>query len=278
MTSTPQHTPERAFRRPLQYFDSAIQKQCIIDNLRQEITSRARRLRAQLALLAQSHRARLELRINRIPRAIRRETLRDLQKRLAEEEIEAKAKEEAKAKAEYEAAERAVNLAAEAVRAHAEEDARLALEALEAKKVTTTQQSKTRGIKRPSVDISDGDEFGNLQPPELSIPKKRVKTGTATASQRGTAAAKATTAKAATGNATTTTAPKTTRGRGASRQKATTTATTAKKTAAARAADAKTAPAKPTQRAASRKKAADPSQVLSPQSHNVRRGRSRKAI
>ncbi|KAL8738490.1 MAG: hypothetical protein Q9181_000746 [Wetmoreana brouardii] len=48
------------------------QKQALIDNLQLEITERARKLRAQYALQAQSLRTRIELRVNRIPTAMRK--------------------------------------------------------------------------------------------------------------------------------------------------------------------------------------------------------------
>ncbi|KAL8643165.1 MAG: hypothetical protein Q9228_000227 [Teloschistes exilis] len=54
------------------------QKQALIDNLQLEITERARKLRAQYALQAQSLRTRIELRINRIPQAIRKANMGEL--------------------------------------------------------------------------------------------------------------------------------------------------------------------------------------------------------
>ncbi|KAI4200579.1 MAG: hypothetical protein LQ350_003826 [Teloschistes chrysophthalmus] len=54
------------------------QKQALIDNLQLEITERARKLRAQYALQAQSLRTRIELRINRIPQAMRKANIGEL--------------------------------------------------------------------------------------------------------------------------------------------------------------------------------------------------------
>ncbi|KAI1436585.1 Borealin N terminal-domain-containing protein [Xylaria sp. CBS 124048] len=48
------------------------QKQALIDNLQLEITERARRLRAQYNIQAQQLRSRVEMRVNRIPRTLRR--------------------------------------------------------------------------------------------------------------------------------------------------------------------------------------------------------------
>ncbi|KAF6236610.1 hypothetical protein HO173_005391 [Letharia columbiana] len=54
------------------------QKQALIDNLQLEITERARKLRAQYALQAQSLRTRIELRINRIPTSLRNANMGEL--------------------------------------------------------------------------------------------------------------------------------------------------------------------------------------------------------
>ncbi|KAH9817774.1 Nbl1 / Borealin N terminal [Teratosphaeria destructans] len=54
------------------------QKQALIDNLQLEVTERARKLRAQYALQAQGLRARLEMRVNRIPSALRKRNIQEL--------------------------------------------------------------------------------------------------------------------------------------------------------------------------------------------------------
>ncbi|KXL44218.1 MAG: hypothetical protein FE78DRAFT_71928 [Acidomyces sp. 'richmondensis'] len=54
------------------------QRQAIMDNLQLEITDRARKLRAQYSLQAQSLRMRLEMRVNRIPLALRKRTMGEL--------------------------------------------------------------------------------------------------------------------------------------------------------------------------------------------------------
>ncbi|KAI1872578.1 hypothetical protein JX265_005458 [Neoarthrinium moseri] len=54
------------------------QKQALIENLQLEITERARRLRAQYNVQAQQLRSRVEMRVNRIPRALRRLKMADL--------------------------------------------------------------------------------------------------------------------------------------------------------------------------------------------------------
>ncbi|KAL8678160.1 MAG: hypothetical protein Q9186_005451 [Xanthomendoza sp. 1 TL-2023] len=60
------------------------QKQALIDNLQLEITERARKLRAQYALQAQSLRTRIELRVNRIPTAMRKANMGELYNRYLE--------------------------------------------------------------------------------------------------------------------------------------------------------------------------------------------------
>ncbi|RDA83001.1 hypothetical protein CP532_4386 [Ophiocordyceps camponoti-leonardi (nom. inval.)] len=54
------------------------QKQALIDNLQLEVTERARRLRAQYNLQAQGLRSRVEIRVNRIPRSLRKLKMGDL--------------------------------------------------------------------------------------------------------------------------------------------------------------------------------------------------------
>ncbi|KAJ9157785.1 Borealin-lik [Pleurostoma richardsiae] len=54
------------------------QKQALIDNLQLEITQRARKLRAQYNLQAQGLRTRIEIRVNRIPMALRKAKMGDL--------------------------------------------------------------------------------------------------------------------------------------------------------------------------------------------------------
>ncbi|KAI9052688.1 hypothetical protein LZ554_002966 [Drepanopeziza brunnea f. sp. 'monogermtubi'] len=60
------------------------QKQALIDNLQLEITERARKLRAQYNLQAQGLRTRIEIRVNRIPMALRRAKMGDLQIKYSE--------------------------------------------------------------------------------------------------------------------------------------------------------------------------------------------------
>ncbi|KAI0141352.1 Borealin N terminal-domain-containing protein [Pestalotiopsis sp. NC0098] len=54
------------------------QKQALIDNLQLEITERARRLRAQYNIQSQQLRSRVEMRVNRIPTALRKLKMGDL--------------------------------------------------------------------------------------------------------------------------------------------------------------------------------------------------------
>ncbi|KAL9007527.1 MAG: hypothetical protein Q9173_007226 [Seirophora scorigena] len=74
---SPLATPTRSpSKRPIMITQA--QKQALIDNLQLEITERARKLRAQYALQAQSLRARIELRVNRIPTAMRKANMGEL--------------------------------------------------------------------------------------------------------------------------------------------------------------------------------------------------------
>ncbi|CAL8582825.1 hypothetical protein XPA_008468 [Xanthoria parietina] len=74
---SPAVTPSRSpSKRPIMITQR--QKQALIDNLQLEITERARKLRAQYALQAQNLRARMELRVNRIPTAMRQANMGEL--------------------------------------------------------------------------------------------------------------------------------------------------------------------------------------------------------
>ncbi|KAI4141534.1 MAG: hypothetical protein L6R39_005287, partial [Caloplaca ligustica] len=74
---SPVATPTRSpSKRPIMITQG--QKQALIDNLQLEITERARKLRAQYALQAQSLRTRVELRVNRIPTALRKASMDEL--------------------------------------------------------------------------------------------------------------------------------------------------------------------------------------------------------
>ncbi|EHK25019.1 uncharacterized protein TRIVIDRAFT_15810 [Trichoderma virens Gv29-8] len=80
-TSSGSDTPSTPQRTPIKKQQAGItlqQKQALIENLRLEITERARRLRAQYHLQAQGLRSRIEIRLNRIPTALRKATMGDL--------------------------------------------------------------------------------------------------------------------------------------------------------------------------------------------------------
>ncbi|KAL8663766.1 MAG: hypothetical protein Q9202_003580 [Teloschistes flavicans] len=80
---SPAATPSQSFSKRAVMITQT-QKQALIDNLQLEITERARKLRAQYALQAQSLRTRIELRINRIPTAIRKANMGELYEKYIE--------------------------------------------------------------------------------------------------------------------------------------------------------------------------------------------------
>ncbi|KAH7398062.1 Borealin N terminal-domain-containing protein [Cadophora sp. MPI-SDFR-AT-0126] len=84
-TRSPARTPTN--RSPIKKQKMGItlaQKQALIDNLQLEITERARKLRAQYNLQAQGLRTRIEIRVNRIPMALRRAKMGDLSMKYSE--------------------------------------------------------------------------------------------------------------------------------------------------------------------------------------------------
>ncbi|TVY56072.1 hypothetical protein LCER1_G003710 [Lachnellula cervina] len=79
-TRSPMKTPPSQ-RSPIKKAKMGItlgQKQALIDNLQLEITERARKLRAQYMLQSQGLRSRIEIRVNRIPTALRRANMEEL--------------------------------------------------------------------------------------------------------------------------------------------------------------------------------------------------------
>ncbi|TFA98094.1 hypothetical protein CCMA1212_010121 [Trichoderma ghanense] len=87
-TSSGSDAPSTPKRSPIEKKPTGItlqQKQALIENLRLEITERARRLRAQYHLQAQGLRSRIEIRLNRIPTALRKATMGDLLLKYAEQ-------------------------------------------------------------------------------------------------------------------------------------------------------------------------------------------------
>lgn len=82
-TKTPTRSPIKKVRRGI----TLKQKQALIDNLQLEIAERARKLRAQEALQCRGLRTRVEIRINRVPSAMRKPKMKDLlAKYLAQQE------------------------------------------------------------------------------------------------------------------------------------------------------------------------------------------------
>ncbi|KAK0250012.1 hypothetical protein LTS09_014892 [Friedmanniomyces endolithicus] len=169
-TDEPTHTPpERSpmADRTLAAGITQAQKQALLDNLQLEITERARKLRAQYALQAQGLRTRLEMRVNRIPQALRQRKMGDL---LAEH------------------AEKARVTAAPAV---PQKDPLLEQAG---SLVVRSPERERKSLKRQSEYISTANNDANddkenapaptelepTQPQDLPNPKKRVKTATTT--------------------------------------------------------------------------------------------------
>ncbi|KAL2199566.1 Borealin N terminal-domain-containing protein [Corynascus similis CBS 632.67] len=77
----PQESPSKRQRVGI----TLAQKQALIDNLQLEITERARKLRANYNIHAQSLRTRVEIRVNRIPLALRKLTMGELLEKYSKE-------------------------------------------------------------------------------------------------------------------------------------------------------------------------------------------------
>ncbi|KAL6720774.1 hypothetical protein ACLMJK_002699 [Lecanora helva] len=151
---TPVHSPQKKV-----VSITEAQKQALIDNLQLEVTERARKLRAQYALQAQSLRTRIELRINRIPNALRKANMGELFEKYREiSEKEQKTIPQVSEPTELENAPPVPEKPATAP------------------KVAATTASTNRGLKRNS-DAMEPVDKENLSEPTHDIPnpKKRTK-------------------------------------------------------------------------------------------------------
>ncbi|KAK4127124.1 hypothetical protein N657DRAFT_566491 [Parathielavia appendiculata] len=83
-SSHPQESPSKRQRVGI----TLVQKQALLDNLQLEITERARKLRSNYNIHAQSLRTRIEIRVNRIPLSLRKLTMGELLERYSNESQE----------------------------------------------------------------------------------------------------------------------------------------------------------------------------------------------
>ncbi|KAL8717601.1 MAG: hypothetical protein Q9225_005171 [Loekoesia sp. 1 TL-2023] len=146
-------TTQSPSKRPIMITQG--QKQALIDNLQLEITERARKLRAQYALQAQSLRTRIELRVNRIPTAMRKANMGELYEKYLEsikKPLEPKA-----------------NQTAPQIKAPKQQQSPA--------KTTANSPSKpappSHGIKRPSDHFSADDDKENTPDPTHPLSSKK---------------------------------------------------------------------------------------------------------
>ncbi|KAF2836242.1 hypothetical protein M501DRAFT_996970 [Patellaria atrata CBS 101060] len=140
---------------------TAAQKQALMDNLQLEITERARKLRAQYALRAQGLKARLEMRVHRIPQTLRETNIMELINKHSQQAAPRKPIEPAPV---------VVKPSIEAMpppprpRAGGKGKA---------------SPVPLKGVKRASIEMSMTSDKENAHAEDLSMPKKRAKTATA---------------------------------------------------------------------------------------------------
>ncbi|KAI9722711.1 MAG: hypothetical protein M1812_001642 [Candelaria pacifica] len=149
------------------------QKQALIDNLQLEITERARKLRAQYVLQSQSLRTRVEMRVNRIPMALRKANVGEL---LAKRTVNTDAKPELVAQESKPAEDVETTQKTRTVRPQAEE---LIQDTKAVQPTVKSNPARTRGTKRTSDDLASADKENALTE-DLSLPKKRAKTTAST--------------------------------------------------------------------------------------------------
>ncbi|MCJ1419803.1 hypothetical protein MMC32_006159 [Xylographa parallela] len=157
---SPLRTPERSPIKTRPTMITQGQKQALIDNLQLEITERARKLRAQYALQAQSLRTRVESRVNRIPKNLRKAKMGELLLKYAENLQKC---EEAGARATVKPVPTKPT------------EKRIANADLQATKSET--HSHTRGVKRSSDTFATADKENAIDMDQsIPNPKKRSKT------------------------------------------------------------------------------------------------------
>ncbi|GAB7363771.1 hypothetical protein MBLNU230_g4339t1 [Neophaeotheca triangularis] len=143
--STPTGTPAQSPSKRAVGITAA-QRQALVDNLQLEISERARKLRAQYALQAQGLRARLEMRVNRIPQALRKRKMCDLAEEHAEKE---RAKEEGTNK-------------------------RVKMRYDQIGQTTKTTKPNSTPSPQPPVDQENQTSSSQTKPHDLPNPKKRA--------------------------------------------------------------------------------------------------------
>ncbi|KAL9072662.1 MAG: hypothetical protein Q9157_005015 [Trypethelium eluteriae] len=169
-TIIPQHqsrvtTPDKSPKKQAITITQA-QKQAIVDNLQLEVTERARKLRAQYALQVHGLRSRLEMRINRIPQALRKANLGDLLAKHLEQESAPKPDPS-----------HASTTVVPPVTKH--------LSPPKSKVEIDKDATRTRGTKRTSNQMTSDDKENETA--NLAMPKKRAKaSGTSAAPARST--------------------------------------------------------------------------------------------
>ncbi|KAK4117222.1 hypothetical protein N656DRAFT_764485 [Canariomyces notabilis] len=132
------------------------QKQALIDNLQLELTERARKLRANYNIHAQSLRTRIEIRVNRIPVSLRKLKMGDLLQKYSTEQQQKPNAATSTAKGPPVPAKDSVS-------------SRSAMQRTPA----AALQSSTRPAKRLSHEISGGDKENDLE--NMENPKKKAR-------------------------------------------------------------------------------------------------------
>ncbi|KAK4103117.1 hypothetical protein N658DRAFT_467605 [Parathielavia hyrcaniae] len=144
--SHPQESPTKRQRVGI----TLAQKQALLDNLQLEITERARKLRANYNIHAQSLRTRIEIRVNRIPLSLRKLTMGELLERYSNEPQQNP---------------RAMTSSVRGPPVPAKDvPSRPPIRGM-----ATTAPSSARPIKRQSFEISGGDKENEMQTPQKNM-------------------------------------------------------------------------------------------------------------
>ncbi|KAK0717043.1 Borealin N terminal-domain-containing protein [Lasiosphaeria miniovina] len=170
------HQESPAKKRKLNSSITLAQKQALIDNLQLEITERARKLRANYNIHAQSLRTRIEIRVNRIPLSLRKVKMGELLQKFSAEQQQQHQQQQAQRTAVVAAA----NAATRGPPVPAKDAVTKRPPLASAPMFASGSVSPMRPAKRLSHEISGGGDKENDFERNIENPKKKTRAGPAT--------------------------------------------------------------------------------------------------
>ncbi|KAK3366967.1 Borealin N terminal-domain-containing protein [Lasiosphaeria ovina] len=173
------HQESPAKKRKLNSSITLAQKQALIDNLQLEITERARKLRANYNIHAQSLRTRIEIRVNRIPLSLRKVKMGELLQKLSAEQ-QHQQQQQQQQQAQRTAAVATANASTRGPPVPAKDAVTKRPPLASAPMFASGSASPMRPAKRLSHEISGGGDKENDFERNIENPKKKTRAGPAT--------------------------------------------------------------------------------------------------